>query len=261
MIILKSLGVGVSAVLVAGIAVAMQDAKKTGAADAATATPTENVVRGRVTFDGDLPKVRPLTIGAEQSKGCCADDEEVSSRDLSLLIEKEDRGIANVVVTLNVDGREPAVPEDPVDVGQTGCRFDNHVVVVPAGTTVSYSNADAISHNIHTYAIKNEGINKTVTSGRSSEQKLEKAEVVKVTCDIHPWMVSYIVVTEATSWDVTDELGAFAIENVPAGTYDVALWHETLGKGKGKVTVKEDGSSELLEVKMAKKKKKKRRGR
>jgi len=94
----------------------------------------------------------------------------------------------------------------------------------------------------------------------SPTQKLEKAEVVKVTCDIHPWMVSYIVVTDATNWAVTDESGAFAIENVPAGTYSVGLWHETLGKGKGTVTVNEDGSSELLEIEMAKKKKK-RRGR
>ncbi|MEE8468555.1 MAG: hypothetical protein V3T22_08875, partial [Planctomycetota bacterium] len=247
--ILKAIGIGVSAMFVAGIAVAMQDAKKIAAADAAEATPTENVVTGRVTFEGDLPKVRPLTIGAEQAKGCCADDEEVSSRDLTLLIDEEGRGIANVVLTLSVDGGKAVVPEEPVEVGQTGCRFDNHVVVVPVGTTVSYTNADAISHNIHTYAIKNEGINKTISSGRSSEQKLEKAEKVKVTCDIHPWMVSYIVVTDATHWAVTDELGAFVIENVPAGTYSVALWHETLGKGKGKVTVNADGSSELPEIK------------
>jgi len=153
------------------------------------------------------------------------------------------------------------LPKDPVQVGQTGCRFDNHVVVVAVGTTVSYTNADALSHNIHTYALKNEDINKMISGGKSSEQKLEEAEVVKVTCDIHPWMVSYIVVTKATHWAISDDSGAFVIENVPAGTYDVALWHETLGKGKGKVTVKEDGSSELLEVKMAKKKKKKRRGR
>lgn len=258
--ILKPLGLGVSAVLVAGIAVAMQDAKKIDAVDAAAAEPTKNVVAGRVTFEGDLPKVRPLTIGAEQAKGCCADDAVVNPQDMSLIIDQKDRGIANVVVTFSVEGAKLVVPKDPVDVGQSGCRFDNHIVVVPAGTTVSYSNADAVSHNIHTYAIKNEGINKTVSSGKTSEQKLEKAEVVKVTCDIHPWMVSYVVVTEATKWAITDETGAFTIENVPAGSYNVSLWHETLGKGKGKVTVNADGSSELLEIKMAKKKRK-RRGR
>jgi plastocyanin len=244
---------------VAGLTMAMSDGKKDTAPSLVRST--AGVVTGTIVFDGKVPVAKPLQMTDEQSKGCCADGDEVSPRDMSLVIDQKGRGIANVVVTFSVEGVDVAVPKDPVDVGQTGCRFDNHVVVVPAGTTVSYSNADAISHNIHTYAIKNEGINKTVAAGRSSEQKLEKAEVVKVTCDIHPWMVSYVVVTEATHWGITDEFGAFAIENAPAGTYSVALWHETLGKGKGKVTVNEDGSSELLEVKMAKKKKKKRRGR
>ena len=36
---------------------------------------------------------------------------------------------------------------------------------------------------------------------------------------------------------VTGENGAFRLEGVPAGTYTVEIWHETLGKKQAEVTV------------------------
>ena len=77
---------------------------------------------------------------------------------------------------------------------------------------MNYLNSDDVSHNIHTYAVKNDGLNKTVSGHTNVEQKFEKAETVKVTCDIHPWMASYIVVTDASAWATTGADGSFAIE-------------------------------------------------
>ena len=37
---------------------------------------------------------------------------------------------------------------------------------------------------------------------------------------------------------VTDESGSFKLDNVPAGSYTVEVWHEKLGKSTQKVTVK-----------------------
>jgi len=37
---------------------------------------------------------------------------------------------------------------------------------------------------------------------------------------------------------VTGEDGSFKIENIPAGTYSLSFWHETLGEQKKQVTVK-----------------------
>ena len=88
---------------------------------------------------------------------------------------------------------------------------------------IEYLNSDTVSHNIHTYAVKNEGLNKTVSAGTTISQEFKKAEQVKVACDIHPWMTSYIFVTDATVWSTTGEDGSFILDGVPAGSYRLSI--------------------------------------
>lgn len=223
------------------------------------ATPT-GTVKGKIVFEGDKPEVKPLVIKEAQSEGCCAPGTEVDKGDRSLRIG-DDGGIMDVVVALTVDGAKVEIPEAPLVLDQQGCRFEPHVSVMPMGGTVQYLNSDSISHNVHTYATKNEGLNKTVAAGGKLDQKLEKAEAVRVACDIHPWMESHVYVTDATHYTVSAADGSFELPDVPAGTYKLEIWHSKLGKGKGEVTVAEDGSSEMVEIKMGAKKKGGRRRR
>lgn len=241
----KTLAVAAGATLVAAIAGAMAPSSSSSS----TATPVAGTVKGKVTFEGERPTIKPLTISEEQAKGCCEPGMSVDSTNRELLIS-EKGGLANVVVMIEVDGKEVEAMENPIELDQAKCRFEPHVLAFPAGTTVHYLNSDAISHNVHTYSTKNGSMNQTVSAGSSLEQVLEKSEVVKVTCDIHPWMLSYIYVTETNFYAVTDAEGNFEIAGLPPGEYKVEMWHEKLGKAKAEVVVKEDGSSEPLEVQM-----------
>ena len=224
-------------------------------APTAPAPRVDGSIRGRVVFEGEKPEIKPLTISADQAKGCCAEGEMVDDTDDSLLIG-EDGGIHNVVVTLTVKGAEAPKPtEQAVELDQKGCRFQPHMIVVPVGSKVAFANSDSVSHNIHTYPLKNTPLNQTVAAGGKIEMKLDKAEEVKVGCDIHPWMASYVVVTDATYYALTDASGAFELKGVPPGDYKLDLWHEKLGKEKADVTVKADGTADPVEVKMSEKKK------
>jgi hypothetical protein len=51
---------------------------------------------------------------------------------------------------------------------------------------------------------------------------------------MHGWLVA----TETPYFAVTDKSGTFKLDNVPAGSYTVEVWHEKLGKSTQKVTVK-----------------------
>ncbi|TAJ97528.1 carboxypeptidase regulatory-like domain-containing protein [bacterium] len=63
-------------------------------------------------------------------------------------------------------------------------------------------------------------------------------EIIKVTCDTHPWMVGWVVVTDDSYVVTTDGGGAFKLVDVPPGTHTVEVWHETLGKVTKQVSVK-----------------------
>jgi len=216
-------------------------------------------VKGRVVLEGEKPETKPLVIEADKAKGCTHEGESVDTTDRSLIVGK-DGGIANVVVMVSVPSAKLEVPEKPIELDQKSCRFDPHVTVIPTGATVAFLNSDSISHNVHTYPRKNEAFNKIIPAGSKEMQKFDKEDQVEIKCDIHPWMNSWIVVSNAPFTAVTDENGAFSFENLPAGEHKVDTWHEKLGKGKGTISVKEDGTAEAVELKLGGQKKAGRRG-
>ena len=217
-------------------------------------------ISGKVTFDGEFKAPAPLTIGAKESEGCCPPGIEMDSQDRTLIVA-EDGALCNVVVTLTADGFERVVPTEPVVLDQKKCRYEPHVVVVPMGAKISYRNSDGVNHNVHTYSKKNQAVNKSVASNTSDEQLLEKDEAFEVKCDIHPWMLSNVYVTDATHYAVTGPDGKFSLRGVPAGKYKVEYWHARLGKGKTDEIEVTDGGTASVDFALSEKKKggKKRR--
>lgn len=204
---------------------------------------------GKIVFGGEeKPEVKPLTISEQQEKGC-VDGGTTDKTNRSLLIDKNG-GIANAVITIDVDGAELKLPEKPIELDQIACRYEPHVLLVPAGVTVEYKNSDTISHNVHTYSTKNPAFNKTIAAGASETQKLEKSESIEVKCDIHPWMSCYVFVADTPFAAISARDGSFSIPKLPPGEYDARIWHESLGKTRAKVTVGADGSCDAIEVKM-----------
>ncbi len=211
-------------------------------------------------FEGDVPEpLPPLVIDASKSEGC-ATNHALDTTDRSRLIAK-DGAIANVVVTLEIDGQKPELPADPVDYDQRGCQFEPRVAVLPAGARVRFKNSDGINHNVHTFAKKNDALNRNIAGGSSEEQLLAKDETIEIKCDIHPWMKGYLVVTEAARFGVTGVDGWVTLEGLPPGEYKVKYWHETLGKGTSEAVSVAAGSAAELELAIGGEAKKGRRGR
>ena len=67
--------------------------------------------------------------------------------------------------------------------------------------------------------------------------KFDREEpIFQVKCDVHPWMLAHVNVFDHPFFAVTGADGGFEIKGLPAGSYTLEAWHETLGTRTQKVT-------------------------
>jgi plastocyanin len=183
-------------------------------------------IEAEVKYSG-APQVEKLKVNKDTEK--CG-----TEAVLEKVVVGGNKGLANAVVS--VPGAKGASKAKAV-VDQRGCKFTPHVVVMQPGE-LEIKNSDDILHNIHTYSTANPSINKAQPKFKKTmTEKLEKPEVVKVTCDVHSWMLGWVAVVPGLG-AATDANGVAKIENVPAGKQKIEVWHETLGKQEKEVEVK-----------------------
>jgi len=200
----------------------------------ASAAPATGTIVGVVSWKGDAPAP---TLVDRSSDPVCAKTAR-STEDVVV-----DHGkLRDVLVRITV-GSAPAVaaPTAPAVIEQRECMYTPRVVGIVAGQTVEIRNADATFHNVRgnlgPKVLWNLGQPAATPSiGRSNLGKA--GDVVALHCDVHPWMSSWIVISDHPYFAVTGADGAFTLANVPPGTYTVEAWHPTLGTRSLKVKVK-----------------------
>ena len=131
---------------------------------------------------------------------------------------------------------------------QTQCAFTPRVVVVPVGGTVEFLNNDRLLHNLHSQSTGNPTFNRTQPKGRAIPITFTKPEIIRIDCDLHPWMRAWVVVAEHPFYAVTGASGEFALRNLPAGQYTLNVWQETLGTVTKDVTAGEADTAVVIEM-------------
>lgn len=154
--------------------------------------------------------------------------------------------VKNAFVYLkSVDGKfDP--PAEPALLNQKGCEYKPHVQGIIKGQTLNIQNSDETMHNIHCLAKVNKEFNFGQPTPSIRTQVFRRAEgAIKIKCDVHPWMVSYLHVMDHPFFATTASDGTFTIENVPAGTYTLVAWHEKMGEHEQEITVGDDDLGDI----------------
>ena len=164
------------------------------------------------------------------------------------LVLSPSNGILNAVVSLEGVASGAKGPKSPVRVkmDQKACVFSPRVIVVPAGGTVEFLNSDRLLHNVKGGGKENSPFNRAQPHARSISIAFRSPEILRVECDLHSWMRGWVVVAEHPYYAVTNPEGEFAFDNVPAGKYQLVVWHETLGTLRQEVTLPQEGSRPLV---------------
>lgn len=197
----------------------------------AASVPT-GVIKGRVRVAGTPPPNSAIWMRGDpmcHQAGPVAQESVVAGRDGSL---------ANVFV--RVGGTFPATPAptEPVAIDQRGCLYSPRVVGIRVGQPLRVSNSDSGLHNVHGLSTGTDGFNVAQPlMGMSNQFRLRTEGILRVVCDMHPWMVAFVGVVDHPYFAVTGADGTFEIRDVPAGAHTIEAWHERLGSVTSSVRV------------------------
>jgi plastocyanin len=200
-------------------------------------------IKGHVRLMGPAPEQKVVPVTTDQY--VCGKE-----KDAEDLVLSPDKGIRNAVVWLTSPppGAKREASSAPVFLDQKQCNFAPRVVVVPVGGTVEFLNSDRLLHNIHSRGKDNPTFNRTQPKGRAIPITFTKPEIVRIDCDLHSWMRAWVVVAEHPFYAVTGGNGEFVLGGLPAGTYNLSVWQESLGTVTKDVTVGEGDANVVIEM-------------
>lgn len=195
-------------------------------------------ITGTIHFEGQAPQPKPL----QQDRECRAlHDQQFFVQDV-VVNDNSTLKWVFVYVKSGLGDRKFPTPSQSVEFDQHGCRYDPHVFGIQAGQTLKILNSDPLLHNIHALPKDNRPFNFGMPKkGDVREQSFKVPEVmVKIKCDVHPWMGAYCGVLNHPYFSVSGDDGTFSIENLPPGQYVIEAWHETYGTMTQTITVGEN---------------------
>ena len=201
-------------------------------------------IAGTVRFEGDAPKMKPIDMGTDPV--CHSKHTEPLVNEALVLGEGQTMGNVFVEVVKGLpEGKTYDVPTEPAILTQEGCQYRPHVFAVRAGQTLKILNPDGTLHNVNGMAEKNKAFNRGMPKTLTEiEQKFETPEpMFPIKCDVHPWMRAYCAVTAHPFYDITEKDGAFRIEGLEPGEYEIKVWHEVLKEQTATVTVPAEGDA------------------
>ena len=202
-------------------------------------------ITGKITLDGAAPQPKKISMRADP---VCDKKNGAKAVDQVVLVGPGNT-LANVLVSIRsgLPDKKYPVPKEPVVLDQDGCLFHPRVVAMMAGQTVLLKNADdGVSHNIRAIPRWNRAFNVATPPESTVERSFARPEVaIPMKCDIHPWMKGHVAVLPHPFFDVTGPEGTYTITGLEPGTYEIEVWHETLGTQVSKVTVAAGQSANL----------------
>lgn len=208
-----------------------------GAAAAPSAADPVGTLRGRVRLAGKPPGNVVIRMGLDPM---CVTANAGKRVIQEVVMTTADGGLANVFVRVQGSFPRMPIPATAVTIDQRACIYTPRVVGAQVGQTLQVRNDDALLHNVHSLSARGNGFNVgQPLAGMVYQIKLKDEEtMLRLKCDIHRWMTSYIGVVSHPYFAVSGGDGMFEIKGVPLGTYSLKTWHERYGELTQPVRVK-----------------------
>lgn len=128
-------------------------------------------------------------------------------------------------------------PAGRVEISTENKQFLPHVLVVPAGSAVSFPNHDPFNHNVFSLSEAGPFDLGLYDRGETRTARFSRPGIIRVYCNVHANMNAFVVVRDNPFYTQPGADGSFAIVDVPPGEYTLQVWHERGGEASRKIEV------------------------
>jgi plastocyanin len=135
--------------------------------------------------------------------------------------------VADAVAWLTPLDAKPTLtpPSEAVVVAQHDEEFHPFVTAIVAGTQVRFPNQDHIAHHVFSQS-KAKSFEIPRYRGEPKDTIVfDQPGIVALGCNIHDWMLAYIVVVGTPHFAKSPANGVVPLATLPAGRYRLEVWH------------------------------------
>ena len=197
-------------------------------------------LEGKVHYLGTQPKPTVMKVTKDQDH--CGSEVSVQT----IHLHGEDGVLRAAVVSVEGLKQEASKAQTERPVLNMQCAFSPRIGIAIKGQEIEVRNQDPILHNTHIKLGKRTFLNVAqVPGGKPIVKRLKRQGIHAIRCDKHVFMKAYLHVFSHPFHALTNQSGAFRIENIPSGDHVIRVWHETLGTLEKTVKIPEKGAVRL----------------
>lgn len=126
-------------------------------------------------------------------------------------------------------------------VEQRNKQFGPRLLAVPPGSTVAFPNYDSYYHNVFSLSSTSSFDLGLYKSGQSREMKFDKTGLVRLGCNVHAKMASFIFVIDAPAYVPVEGGKEFNFKSLAPGKYKARVWSERSNEPTESEIVIKDG--------------------
>lgn len=140
-----------------------------------------------------------------------------------------------VVWMVPLDRSAPPANDAHATMDQRNLSFVPQVLVVQTGTHVQFPNSDNVRHHVYSFSPAKRFELKLYAGNHASSVLFDHPGVDTLGCNIHDWMLGYVVVVD-TPWFAKTGHDGMAHVDVPPGRYTLNLWDARQAPGTARVS-------------------------
>ncbi len=145
-----------------------------------------------------------------------------------------------VLALIPLDGPVPLVPGTKGEIAQDNQEYTSYVTVVQAGSTVFFPNKDTVQHHVYSLSKAKKFELPLYNPGRAESFVFDVSGVVTLGCNIHDWMLAYLIVVPTPYYAKSDGVNPTRLA-APAGRYQLQLWHPRMAAAITEAVTLADG--------------------